>query len=207
MHATTDRLRPAVFLDRDGVINRKAAEGDYVKSWAEVELLPGAAGAVALLASRGLPVFIVTNQRGVALGRMTSEALADITERLLATLADEGGAIAGVYTCTHDTTDGCECRKPRPGLLLRAAADHRIDLARSWMVGDRESDVKAGLAAGCRTILIGDAEGAATAAHERAPDLLAAAELIIDRARLTPAPSPRGADGGVTGANEGGEQS
>lgn len=184
-------LRPAVFLDRDGVINRKAPEGDYVKSWAELDLLPGAARAVALLSGRGLPVFIVTNQRGVALGRMTEAALADITERLLAALADEGGLIAGVYACTHDTADGCECRKPRPGLILRAAAEHGVDLARSWMVGDRESDVKAGLAAGCRTILIGDAEGAA---HFRAPDLLAAAELIVRSLGPATRPQSNGGD-------------
>jgi D-glycero-D-manno-heptose 1,7-bisphosphate phosphatase len=175
----------AVFLDRDGVINRKAPEGDYVKSWAEVELLPGAARAVALLSGRGLPLFVVTNQRGVALGRMTEAALDDITARLHAALAEAGGWIRGVYTCTHDRDAGCDCRKPRPGLILRAAAEHGLDLSRSWMVGDRESDVKAGLAAGCRTILIGaggtEEVGVETAAHERARDLLAAAELILSR--------------------------
>ena len=169
--------RPAVFLDRDGVINCKAPEGDYVKTPAELELLPGVARAIADLREAGYLVLVVSNQRGVARGLMTEDDLEAVTAAMMGPLVAEGGAPDGVYYCIHGKEVGCPCRKPRPGLLLAAAEDRAVDLERSWMVGDRESDVVAGRAAGCRTILVGGAEGTADV---HADDLEEAVGRILD---------------------------
>lgn len=142
-----------VFLDRDGVINKKAAEGDYVKSWEEFEFLPGVAGALALLAQNGCDLYIITNQRGIARGLMTEEDLCDIHSRMREELLRHGVAIAGIYYCPHDK-NSCDCRKPKPGLFFRASREHGIDLASAFFVGDSQSDVEAGNAAGCKTILV-----------------------------------------------------
>jgi D-glycero-D-manno-heptose 1,7-bisphosphate phosphatase len=149
---TPDR---AVFLDRDGVINRKAPEGDYIKSWPELELLPGVGEAIARLNGSGYLVWIITNQRGVARGLMSERELSDIHQRMTAQLAAEGAIIDGISVCLHDHADRCDCRKPKPGMLLRAAEARGLRLGRSWMIGDRPSDIGAGRAAGCRTILVG----------------------------------------------------
>jgi D-glycero-D-manno-heptose 1,7-bisphosphate phosphatase len=154
-----------VFLDRDGTINVKAPEGDYVKSWEEFELLPGAVEAVRALRDAGLRVVIVTNQRGIALGRMTEDDLAEIHSRMLEQL----GPVDAVYHCPHDEGE-CDCRKPLPGMLVRAAEEvPGVDLARSVTIGDSESDMEAGRAAGTRTLLIG----------RDAPSLVAAVEGLL----------------------------
>jgi D-glycero-D-manno-heptose 1,7-bisphosphate phosphatase len=154
-----------VFLDRDGTINVKAPEGDYVKSWEEFELLPGAVEAVRALRDAGLRVVIVTNQRGIALGRMTEDDLAEIHSRMLEQL----GPVDAVYHCPHDEGE-CDCRKPLPGMLVRAAEEvPGVDLARSVTIGDSESDMEAGRAAGTRTLLIG----------RDAPSLAAAVEGLL----------------------------
>ena len=140
-----------VFLDRDGTINVKAPEGDYVKSWEEFEFLPGAAEAVRALREPGRRVVIVTNQRGIALGRMSEDDLADIHTRML----EVTGPVDAIYHCPHDDGE-CDCRKPRPGMLLRAAAEiPGVDLANATMIGDSDSDVEAGRAVGANTIRIG----------------------------------------------------
>ena len=145
-------LSPAIFLDRDGVLNRAIVrEGvphppDNVE---QVEILPGVAEALKLLEARGLPLIVVTNQPDVARGTQTRVGVEQINRFLSDRLP-----ISAVYTCYHDTADHCACRKPKPGLLTEAAAAYNIDLSRSFMVGDRWSDVAAGRAAGCRTLLI-----------------------------------------------------
>ena len=166
--------RRAVFLDRDGVLNRKAPEGDYVKNPGELELLPGAGGAVARLRAAGLAVVVVSNQRGVARGLMDARDLAAVTEALVTRLESAGGAPDAFYYCTHDEHEGCPCRKPRPGLLLRAASEQDLELGASWMVGDRETDVLAGRAAGCRTVLVGGNPGRGLALEDSSADVLAA---------------------------------
>ena len=152
-----------VFLDRDGTINVKAPEGDYVKSWDEFEFLPGAADAVRALRNSGRRVVVVTNQRGIALGRMTEDDLADIHERML----EATGPVDAVYHCPHDEGE-CDCRKPLPGMLERAAAEvPGVDLANAVIVGDSESDMQAGAAVGVRGIRIGrDAGSLAEAVEE-----------------------------------------
>ncbi len=148
--------RPAAaFLDRDGTINVKAPEGEYVESPDELVLLPGAAAAVRALNDAGVPVAVVTNQRGVALGRMTLDDLQRVHDRLDALLADAAGArVDRYYACPHDK-DSCDCRKPRPGMLLQAARDLGIDPRDAVMIGDSESDAEAGRRAGARAIRLG----------------------------------------------------
>ena len=144
--------RPAVFLDRDGVINRTTVRGETPyppNSVAEVEILPGVEDALKRLAERGLPLIVVTNQPDVARGTQTKAAVDEINAALMRDLP-----LTAVYACYHDNADRCECRKPLPGLFRQAAQGHRIDLGRSFMVGDRWSDVVAGAAAGCKTFPI-----------------------------------------------------
>lgn len=149
-----ERKHRAVFLDRDGVINKKAPEGDYIKSWGEFEFLPGVGEAIKKLKEKGFLVIIVSNQKGIAKGLMTEDNLKEIHIRMEDELGKEGAMTDGIYYCPHDIKDHCSCRKPEPGLLLRAAREHDIDLDRSWMIGDRGSDIEAGKKAGCKTILI-----------------------------------------------------
>jgi transaldolase len=145
-------LRPAVFLDRDGVLNRTSVRGGTPyppASLSEVEVLPGVEAALRKLREHGLPLIVVTNQPDVARGTQKQSAVEEINAALSRRLS-----LTAVYTCYHDNADDCQCRKPRPGMLRRAAEEHGIDLLRSFMVGDRWGDVAAGAAAGCRTFLI-----------------------------------------------------
>src|SRR4051794_28689346 len=137
--------RPTVFLDRDGTINVKAPEGDYVKSPEEFDFLPGAVEAIGALREAGRRIVVVTNQRGIARGLMTEDDLAAIHARML----EATGPLDAIYHCPHD--DGqCDCRKPKPGMLLRAAADLGLRLEDAVTVGDSDSDMQAGTAAGTR---------------------------------------------------------
>jgi D-glycero-D-manno-heptose 1,7-bisphosphate phosphatase len=147
-------MKKAVFLDRDGVINRKPPEGEYVTRWEELELLPGVAEAIAVLVKAGFLVIVVSNQRCVAKGLLTVRELDSIHQRMRDNLAAVGAVITGVYYCPHDTQPPCDCRKPAPGMLFTAVRDHEVDLAGSWMVGDSDTDVEAGKKAGCRTARI-----------------------------------------------------
>jgi D-glycero-D-manno-heptose 1,7-bisphosphate phosphatase len=169
-----------ILLDRDGTVNRPAA-GDYIGDAAEVELLPPAADGIRRLQAAGFLVALVTNQRGVALGRMTAADVDAVNERLQALLADAGAApIDGVYVCPHGF-DECDCRKPQPGLLLQALAEHDGDASASFMVGDAESDIAAGRAAGVTAIRIAPVPD--ERADFTAPDLAAAADWILARSR------------------------
>ena len=145
----------AVFLDRDGVINKKAPGGDYVKNWDEFQFLPGVKKAIRKLNRERFLVIVVSNQRGIAKGVMTEDDLKEIHVKMKEELRKERAVIDGIYYCPHDIEDHCGCRKPQPGMLLKAAREHDIDLGRSWMIGDSESDIEAGKRAGCKTILIG----------------------------------------------------
>jgi D-glycero-D-manno-heptose 1,7-bisphosphate phosphatase len=147
-------LQPAVFLDRDGTLIRPPAEGEYVRTPAQVELLRGAGHAVGMLRRAGFLCVVVANQRAVALGLMTEEELADVDWRVRALI----GGFDASYYCTHSIGSWCDCRKPEPGLLLRAAGELRIDLGASWMVGDQPTDIAAGAAAGCRTLQVKPAD-------------------------------------------------
>jgi D-glycero-D-manno-heptose 1,7-bisphosphate phosphatase len=144
--------RRAVFLDRDGVLIRtyvRAGVPHPPRDPDTMEILPGVREALDLLAGLGLLWIVVTNQPDVARGTQTRAMVEAINGALAERLS-----LDGVYTCYHDTGDHCTCRKPRPGLLLQAAGRHGIDLAGSFLVGDRWSDIVAGQAAGCRTFLV-----------------------------------------------------
>ena len=157
--STSQRLHrgPAieyVFLDRDGVINRKPSEGAYVTRWEEFDLLPGVAGAIASLNRSGRKVIVVTNQRGIALGLMTESDLGAIHDRLQRELAREGAAIDAIYYCPHGK-DECHCRKPQTGMLEAAFRDFPGAAAEnSILIGDSLSDMECGRRAGMATIFI-----------------------------------------------------
>lgn len=143
---------PAIFLDRDGVVNENRA--DHVKGWNEFRFLPGVFQAVESLTAIGLPIFIVTNQAVVNRNILSREQLEEIHQRMLRQLRARGARIDAVLSCPHDSHERCSCRKPEPGLLLSAAKLHGIDLSRSVLVGDAVTDVIAGKRSGCRTVLV-----------------------------------------------------
>lgn len=138
--------RAAVFLDRDGVIIEN--RDDYVRGWDDVAILPGALGALAELAAGPAAVVIVTNQSVVGRGLIDQTTAEAINNRLVAEIRAAGGRVDGVYLCPHTDADGCDCRKPAPGLIRRAAAELDLDLVRSVLIGDALSDILAARAAG-----------------------------------------------------------
>jgi len=175
-------MNRAVFLDRDGVINRKAPEGKYVTRWEEIEMLPNVARAIGLLNRCGFLVVVVSNQRCVAKGLLTIRDLESLHKRLSAQLAADGATIDGFYCCPHDFESSCNCRKPAPGMLLEAAKSDRIDLVSSWMIGDSSIDMEAGRSAGCKTVqVVTDGETAKVTSEVVAKSLLDAVEQILQR--------------------------
>jgi D-glycero-D-manno-heptose 1,7-bisphosphate phosphatase len=147
-------VKRAAFLDRDGVINRKPPEGQYVTCWEEMQFLPGIAEAIALLGGAGFCIIVVSNQRCVAKGLLTVRDLDSLHQLMCQELATAGAVVTEVYYCPHETQPPCSCRKPAPGMLLAAARAHEIDLTASWMIGDSDIDMEAGRNAGCRTARI-----------------------------------------------------
>ena len=152
----------AVFMDRDGTINKYVG---FLRNIEDFELIDGVADAIKRINRSGYLCIIVTNQPVIARGEVTWDELTEIHNKLETLLGYEGAYVDGIYFCPHHPHKGyegeipelkidCECRKPKPGLLLRAAEDFNIDLANSWMVGDGEADIKAGIAAGCKTALL-----------------------------------------------------
>ncbi len=145
-------MRPAVFLDRDGVINEISVLNGVPRPPNNVEefrFLPGVRETCEALNKAGYLLIVVTNQPDVARGTQTQERVEEINR-----LVEQELPVAVVLTCYHDNSDTCDCRKPKPGLLLQAASTWEIDLKRSFMIGDRWSDTQAGKTAGCKTILI-----------------------------------------------------
>jgi D-glycero-D-manno-heptose 1,7-bisphosphate phosphatase len=141
-----------IFLDRDGVINENRA--DYVKSWGEFRFLPGSREAIAKLTRAGHRIVVCSNQAGVAKGVIPVEAVEDIHARMVAEIQAAGGAIEKVYYCPHSKEAQCDCRKPRPGQLLRASRELGLDMSDAVFVGDNITDIQAGKEAGIYTILV-----------------------------------------------------
>jgi D-glycero-D-manno-heptose 1,7-bisphosphate phosphatase len=189
-------VRRAVFLDRDGVINRKVPEGQYVTSWEQVEFLPGVAEALGELKQDGFLLIIATNQSAVSRKKLSLEGLESIHRRMLERLAKEGADLDAVYYCPHEQNADCPCRKPKPGMLRRAAEEHGIDLLQSWMIGDAASDIEAGRAAGCRTVWLRpeNFEGASPPPAEFGANSLREAARVILSAGPAPEGSPDGKD-------------
>jgi D-glycero-D-manno-heptose 1,7-bisphosphate phosphatase len=146
--------KKVIFIDRDGVINKKAPRAEYVKSWDEFEFIPGSIEALMLLVEHDYKIFIVTNQAGIARGAMTERDLKKIHANLEKELEKHNVKIEGIYYCPHGWNEECECRKPKPGMFFQAAREHDLDLTKSIFIGDDERDLQAGDAAGCRTILV-----------------------------------------------------
>ncbi len=180
-------MTPAVFLDRDGVL---IVEAEYLSDVSQVRLVPGAAAAVRRLNDAGRPVVVVTNQSGVARGYFPESRVIEVHRHISALLLAEGGAVITHFDyCPFHPTDGVgeyrrdtDCRKPKPGMLLRSAAVLGLDLANSWMVGDRRTDLEAGAAAGCRTILVRTGYGSACdlSAPDDALNLIAVVPSVVE---------------------------
>jgi D-glycero-D-manno-heptose 1,7-bisphosphate phosphatase len=147
--------RPCVFLDRDGVINEKPLPGEYVASLRDFRIIPAAIDWIRLFNALDLLVVIVTNQRGIALGVMSEEDLDRIHAHMLELLAAAGARVDAVFHCPHQE-NSCECRKPRPGLILRAKAELDIDLARSIMIGDSDNDEELARRCGLKFVRVED---------------------------------------------------
>lgn len=147
---------PAVFLDRDGTLN---IEKDYVYRYEDWEWVPGAVAGMRKLRGLGFRLVVVSNQSGIARGYFGISDVRDLHARVAQDLESMGIEIAGFYFCPHGPGDGCNCRKPRPGLILQAENDLKIDLAHSYMVGDKLIDVQAGQTAGVHPILVGSGYG------------------------------------------------
>ncbi len=180
----------AVFLDRDGTVN---VEKDYLHRTEDFEFIPGAPEAIRLLKDAGFLVIVVTNQSGIGRGYYDEAAVHRLHRFMDDELARHGTGVDGYYICPHHPLHGvdgyrreCDCRKPLPGMLLEAAADFAIDLAASYIIGDKVADIEAGLAAGCLPLHVrtgyGDAESRAlpdgVSSHT---DILAAARWIVAR--------------------------
>lgn len=144
----------AIFLDRDGVINRYPGDAKYVTSWKEFRFLPNVKKAVALLTGKKYPIFLISNQAGVGKGLYSQDTLNEITRRMLKALEQSGAKITSVYYCTHRDEDRCSCRKPKAGLIRLAVKDKNIDLKNSFFIGDTIRDVRTAQAAGCKSILV-----------------------------------------------------
>jgi D-sedoheptulose 7-phosphate isomerase len=142
---------PAVFLDRDGTIVRDVP---YCSKPGDLELLPGAGRSIKLLNDAGFKVILITNQSGISRGYFSEETLKDIHRKLKTDLNRFEAHLDGIYYCPHHPDQGCNCRKPKAGLILQAAREHGLDLASSFMIGDKIQDVEAGAVAGCKCILI-----------------------------------------------------
>lgn len=178
-------MRPAIFLDKDGTI---LEDVPYNVDPELMRFAPGAADGLFRLSLLQAPLVVVSNQCGVAEGRFAEAALERVGARLRALFAACGAELAGFYWCPHARAPAaCDCRKPAPGLLQRAAAELKLDLPRSWMIGDILDDVEAGRRAGCRTVLIDNGNetewrnGAEREPHFVAHDLADAAECVALR--------------------------
>jgi len=177
---------PAIFIDRDGVLNETVVINGVPhppQLVGELQILPGVEEAIGQLALQNLPLIVVTNQPDVARGLQSREEVERINDALHKSLPK----LMAFFTCFHDTPDNCNCRKPKPGLLTEAARAYNIDLSRSFMVGDRWSDVVAGQAAGCRTVLIDLPHSKADRCEPdfRVRDLPGAVEIILRELQRT----------------------
>ena len=176
----------AIFIDRDGVICRN--RDDHVKSWEAFVFLPGVLQALARLARLDVPIVVVTNQAAINRGLVPAEVVEDIHVRMVREVQAAGGRIDRVVYCPHRPDEHCGCRKPEPGMLLRAAEELAIDLSTSVLIGDAETDMQAGQSVGCHCILVLTGRGRqqlircwidGEQGFQVVPDLDAAADAIL----------------------------
>jgi histidinol-phosphate phosphatase family protein len=145
-------MQPAIFLDRDGVIIENRL--DYVRNWEQAKILPGALASLARISKSSYKLVIVTNQAGIGRGLISRQTVDEINEKLVEQIEQAGGRIHGIYVCPHSPDDGCDCRKPQPGMIWQAARELDIDLKNSILVGDNLSDLQAGRAAGIGRLVL-----------------------------------------------------
>lgn len=145
--------RGCVFLDRDGVINVKAAKGEYIRTWKEFRFLPNITDWIRLFNTLGYLVLVVTNQRGVALGKIRPEDLEEIHANMVRDLAKAGARIDDIFCCPHHENT-CDCRKPKPGLVRAAVEKWDIDIGRSLLIGDSRSDEQLARNCGLRFVMV-----------------------------------------------------
>lgn len=150
-------MNQAIFLDRDGVINEDRE--DYVKSWEEFRFIKGVRRALKKIRQSGIPVVVITNQSVIGRGLITENELSVIHDRMVKAVAKSGGRITKIYYCPHHPDDHCRCRKPRIGLLKKAAREMDLDLTKCIFVGDNLKDIQCGKRAGCRTVLVQSGQG------------------------------------------------
>ncbi len=176
----------ALFLDRDGVICEN--RDDYVKSWQEFVWIPGAKEALSRLRSHGYVAIVITNQSAIGRGIVSRETVDKIHQRMGKEVAETGGKIEKIYYCPHEPEEGCSCRKPEPGLLLKAAEDLKLDLRTSYLIGDKITDIEMGRKVGSRTIMVKTGKGQDQLADQAqwkikpdhiAQDLSEAVDLIL----------------------------
>ena len=176
-----------VFVDRDGVINKDRP--DYVKDWAEFEFIPGSLDALRLLTLKGYRIIVITNQSVINRRMVTEAGLEEIHEKMLGAVSDHGGCIEAIYHCPHTPEDGCDCRKPEPGLIQQAQADYGFELSNTCMIGDSLKDIESSKRAGCgKVILVRTGHGKETErlcqegnikADHVANDLMGAVEWLL----------------------------
>ncbi len=183
-----------VFMDRDGVINRDSP--DYIKSWSEFEFLPGSLEAMARLTRSGFQIIIITNQSIINRGMVKQAVLDDIFRRMTAAVIAAGGAILDIFFCPHTPHEDCDCRKPKPGMILTAGRRHGIDLSRAYMIGDNAKDIQCARNAGVGTSILVrtgaglEAESVLTRKRIR-PDHIAA-DLLAAACWITAGPAAHG---------------
>jgi D-glycero-D-manno-heptose 1,7-bisphosphate phosphatase len=171
-------MKPAVFIDRDGTL---VEEVNYLSRIEDLDVFPFAADALGRLRSAGYEIFVVTNQSGIGRGIFTEAAMHAIHREISRQLP---GLIDGYYFCPHLPDAGCECRKPRPGMLNAARAEHSIDIGNSWMIGDKQLDVELGLNAGMKSILVRTGYGASVE-DKVSGDVLATDDLLQAALHIT----------------------
>lgn len=177
----------ALFLDRDGVINENRS--DHVKGWSEFRFLPGAIEAMRRLRLAGYRLFVITNQAVIGRGVVSHHTIDLVNAMMLRELDGQGARVEAVAYCPHRQDQDCPCRKPRPALLLRLARQHGVDLKRAVLIGDALTDIEAGAAVGCKTILVLSGRGreqlaqalaAGTTGFTIAWDLAGATDLVLE---------------------------
>ena len=145
--------KSCIIFDRDGIVNELTERG-YVARWNDFHLQPGFVAALRIVRSKGYTAVVVTNQPGVAKGLFTEDDLHDLHSQFRAQLRTHGLDVRDILYCPHTDQDQCTCRKPKPGMLIQAQKKYALDLSRSWMVGDSEKDILAGMKAGCKTMRV-----------------------------------------------------
>ncbi|MGC8761831.1 MAG: D-glycero-alpha-D-manno-heptose-1,7-bisphosphate 7-phosphatase [Bryobacteraceae bacterium] len=168
-------MKPCIFFDRDGTL---IEERNYLSDPDQVVLIPGAAEAVRLARGAGYLTVVLTNQSGVGRGYFTLEDVERVNARMLELLLREGAEIDGIYVCPHAPEEGCGCRKPRTGLVERAARELGIDVGASWMVGDKAADLELARNAGMRGVLVQTGYGSEAAAQLSGGETLSAANVL-----------------------------